>query len=141
MGLHVEYCAEWGLSEADMAAVPEDLATTAYSRYVLDCGSRGDLLDLLVALAPCVVGYAEIGRLIEEDSATRFDGNPYAHWIAMYAGDDYRRVARDAVDQLDGLYARFGGEARIKALSAIFTQATRLEIAFWDMGLSAGQTG
>jgi thiaminase/transcriptional activator TenA len=44
MDLHVKFCAGWGLSPG----------------YVLDAGMRGDLLTLRVALAPCVVGYAEI---------------------------------------------------------------------------------
>ena len=57
----------------------------------------------------------------------------------MYASDDYLRVARDAVDQLDRLAERLGGEARFAKLSRIFTQATRLEIAFWDMGWAAGE--
>ncbi len=52
MKLHVAYCAGWGLSEADMAAEPEAQATMAYTRYVLEKGLAGDLLDLQVALAP-----------------------------------------------------------------------------------------
>ena len=139
MDLHVEFCAEWGLSEDDMAGVPEDMATTAYTRYVLDCGMRGDALDLMAALVPCVVGYAEIGRALDEDPATRRAGNAYVRWIAMYASDDYLRVARDAVDQLDRLAERLGGAARFATLSRIFTQATRLEVAFWDMGWAAGE--
>jgi len=139
MDLHVEFCAEWGLAEDDMAGVPEATATTAYTRYVLDCGMRGDALDLMAALAPCVVGYAEIGRALDDDPATRRDGNPYSRWIDMYASDDYWRMARDAVDQLDRLAERLGGAARFAKLSQIFTQATRLEVAFWDMGWAAGE--
>ena len=59
--LHVSHCAGWGLDEAGMAAEPEALETVAYTRFVLDCGAAGDLLDLYAALAPCVLGYAEIG--------------------------------------------------------------------------------
>src|ERR1700732_2719498 len=54
IGLHVEYCRGWGLSEAAMAAEPEALQTIAYTRFVLDRGLAGDRLDLEVALAPCV---------------------------------------------------------------------------------------
>ena len=53
--LHVRLCARWGLSRADIAAAHEHQATVAYTRFVLDCGAAGDLLDLHVALAPCVV--------------------------------------------------------------------------------------
>jgi hypothetical protein len=44
-----------------MAAQPEAPETVNYTRYVLDIGHSGDALDLLVALMPCVAGYAEIG--------------------------------------------------------------------------------
>ena len=62
MDLHVRLCGRWGLSPQDIEAAPEHQATIAYTRFVLDCGAAGDLLDLHVALAPCVIGYAEIGR-------------------------------------------------------------------------------
>lgn len=62
LGLHVGFCQEWGISEQELAELPEARATLAYTRYVLDTGNRGDLLDLHVALAPCLVGYGEIAN-------------------------------------------------------------------------------
>ena len=135
MSLHVQYCAGWGLSEADMEALPEDLPTVAYTRFVLDRGVAGDLLDLQVALAPCVVGYAEVGRWLADDPATKRAGNPYGDWIDMYAGADYQRVAQGAIGMLDRLIARRGGDGRVAGLTETFRQATRLEAAFWQMGL------
>ena len=133
--LHVSYCAGWGLSQADMAALPEDPACVAYTRFVLDCGNAGDLLDLQVALAPCVVGYGEIGRRLAADPATKTDGNPYADWIAMYAGAEYQAVVTAARAHLDDLAVRRGGAARFDALADTFRAATRLEVGFWQMGL------
>ena len=49
------------IQRIDMEAAPEDLACMAYTRFVLERGMSGDLLDLHIALAPCIVGYAEIG--------------------------------------------------------------------------------
>ena len=60
MNLHVKLCAGWGLSSRDLEQAPPASEMLAYTRYVLDAGMRGDLLTLSVALAPCVVGYAEI---------------------------------------------------------------------------------
>jgi len=137
VALHVGYCRDWGLDAAAITAVPEDLPTTAYTRYVLDCGLGGDLLDLLVALAPCVVGYAEIGLTLAATPNALADTNRYRSWIEMYAGAEYQDVARQAVAQLDRVGARRGGEARFAALSRTFAQATRLEVAFWQMGLDA----
>ena len=137
IGLHIEYCRGWGLTETRMAAEPEAMETIAYTRFVLDRGLAGDRLDLEVALAPCMIGYAEIARERMADSATRTQANPYREWLEMYAGDDYQGLARDCVAALDEQFARRGGEGRLPALAACFATATRLEADFWVMGLAA----
>ena len=134
MGLHIKYCAGWGLTEADMKAVPEARQTMAYTRYVLERGMAGDLLDLSVALAPCVLGYGEIGHRLMGAGAARQD-NPYRTWIEAYGGADYRRIVAMAGAQLDRLHARRGGAARRANLVETFRAATRLEADFWQMGL------
>ena len=141
MGLHIRTCAEWGLSEADLQALPEATANMAYTRFVLERGLAGDLLDLLVALAPCVVGYGEIGSALKARAGASLANNPYRDWIETYSGADYQQVAQAAVSQLDRVAAkRLGGEpernGRWPSLAATFGNATRLEIGFWDMGLS-----
>ena len=138
MALHVAYSAAWGLDEATMEALPEATATMAYTRYVLEKGAQGDLLDLYVALAPCVMGYGEIGARLAADPATRQDGNPYASWIDMYAGDEYQGVARAHGAVLDRLWHSRAGGGRLASLQRTFEQATRLEADFWQMGLDAG---
>jgi thiaminase/transcriptional activator TenA len=120
-----------------MAAQPEALETVAYTRFVLDRGLAGDRLDLEVALAPCVIGYAEIARDRIADPATRHDGNPYREWLLMYAGDEYQQLAHEAAAALDQQFSLRGGEGRIPALAANFTAASRLEADFWQMGLNA----
>ena len=65
LDLHIGYCREWDITEDDLARLPEARATLAYTRYVLDTGSRGDLLDLHVALAPCLIGYGEIANWLD----------------------------------------------------------------------------
>ncbi|MEW6255756.1 MAG: TenA family protein [Pseudomonadota bacterium] len=132
--LHVRLCARWGLSRADISAAHEHQATVAYTRFVLDCGAAGDLLDLHVALAPCVVGYAEIGQAL---AATIGDltSHPYRDWIGEYAGEGYQDVARAARSHLDALAARAMTEARFRDLSDLFAAASRLEADFWQMGL------
>ena len=134
MPLHVTYCAEWGLTEAQMQAEPEDLETMAYTRFVLERGLAGDRLDLDVALIPCVVGYAEVVERLLADPQTRRAGNPYGAWLDAYASPEYRAVAANAIANLDRLFAARGGEARYASLLAHFTAASRLEAAFWEMG-------
>ncbi|MEO0752152.1 MAG: TenA family protein, partial [Pseudomonadota bacterium] len=66
IALHIKICADAGIDEATLFATEERAENLAYTRYVLDAGHSGDLLDLLAALAPCVMGYGEIGRALAE---------------------------------------------------------------------------
>src|SRR5437762_13985668 len=137
IGLHIDYCRGWGLSEAAMANEPEAVATTAYTRFVLDRGLAGDRLDLEVALAPCIVGYAVIAAERIGDPTSRLEGNPYREWLEMYAGPDYQELAREAAAALDEQFARRGGEGRFAALAGTFAAAARLEADFWQVGMEA----
>lgn len=138
--LHLAYCASWGLQEADIAAQPEAPETMNYTRYVLDTGHRGDALDLLAALLPCVAGYAEIGLGLLNSPETRLDNNPYASWILNYGDPQYLAGVRAAMALLETTGQQRGAQSRMPELSTIFTTATRLESAFWQMGLNAVDT-
>ena len=135
LDLHVSYCKEWGISEQELADLPEARATLAYTRYVLDTGNRGDLLDLHVALSPCMVGYGEIANWLKSRAETiRGENNPYDAWIAMYESDEFQEAMRAEISWLNERLADVS-PARFKELTRIFSDATRLEIDFWEMGL------
>jgi thiaminase/transcriptional activator TenA len=137
-GVHLKYCADWGLDEADIIATPEAPETTAYTRFVLERGMAGDLLDLHVALSPCAVGYAEIGRLIVDEIGPTAN-NPYQDWIDVYSGDEFGDGAASQVAMLDRQLALRGGPGRFDGLVETFRTATRLERDFWQMGLNAAE--
>lgn len=133
--LHVRLCGRWGLSPAALEAAPEHQATVAYTRFVLDCGAAGDLLDLHVALAPCVIGYAEIGRKLAPGGVDALGDHPFREWIGEYAGDGYQGVADAARRHLNDLAARSMTDRRFAELATLFGKASRLEADFWQMGL------
>ncbi|MEO8668920.1 MAG: thiaminase II [Bauldia sp.] len=133
--LHVRIAERWGKAPGDLEAATEARATIAYTRFVLDTGMRGDLLDLLTALSPCVIGYAEIGTTLGASAGGRAADNPYREWITEYAGEAYQTLASDARAELQRLADAAMTEARYPKLLAIFRQATRLETDFWQMGL------
>ncbi|MFP2770892.1 thiaminase II [Oceanisphaera sp. KMM 10153] len=136
LGLHIDYCRQWGISEQELAELPEARATLAYTRYVLDTGNRGDLLDLHVALAPCLVGYADLARwLVDQPGTIRGEKNPYEAWLAMYESAEFQAAAQAEVEWLNERLADVS-PTRFKQLSRIFNDATRLEIDFWEMGLN-----
>ena len=131
MNLHVKLCTGWGLSLHDLETAPPTSETLAYTRYVLDSGMRGDLLTLRVALAPCVIGYAEIAARLAAQPKACAPTNPYRVWIDEYAGAPYQEVASKAREHLDRLATLYVTPARKAELLATFKEATRLETDFW----------
>jgi thiaminase (transcriptional activator TenA) len=138
MNLHVKLCANWGLSPGDLEQAPAAAETLAYTRYVLDAGMRGDLLALKVALAPCVIGYAEIATRLAARPGACAATNPYSVWINEYAGAAYQEVAAAARAHMDRLADRYATLAREAELITVFKEATRLEAGFWEMGWRVG---
>lgn len=134
LDLHIAYCKEWGISEDELATLPEARPTMAYTRYVLDAGHRGDLLDLHVALAPCIIGYAEIAQWLVKQPFTKLENNPYAPWIAMYVSDGFTSAIEAERDWLNQNLTDVS-TARFNDLARTFRDATRLEADFWQMGL------
>ena len=137
IALHIDICAKAGIDEATLFATEERQENLAYTRYVLDAGHSGDLLDLLAALAPCVMGYGEIGLALAKSGTS----DRYGEWINTYASESYQSVCKDAGALIDGAVARRlgddpGNSPRWSALQARFDTATRLEVGFWDMGLT-----
>jgi len=134
MDLHVRLCAGWSLSPKDLEQAPEKTQTIAYTRFVLDAGMSGDLLDLYVALAPCMIGYGEVGARLAGASGP---DNPYSEWINEYASDGYQELTQATIDNLDHLAVSSMTEARYPALQKLFRAGTLLEADFWQMGLDA----
>ncbi len=135
--LHIDFCKKWGLTEADMMAIPEATGTIAYTRLVLDTGQSGSLAELYAAMAPCTIGYADIGQWLANKSDTVFEGNPYREWIDIYGSDEMQEAGNNCAAQLDATMRDIPKEsAAASRIKKIFGDAVRMEIAFWKQGLS-----
>ena len=139
--LHVGICEREGISEQSLLEATEASENVAYSRYIMDAGFSGDLLDLLAALAPCVFGYAEIGAKLNDCTNTP---DLYREWIDTYAAADYtgacHAVAR-LIEQV--VLAKLGTDPqsspRWPSLCRRFNTVTQLEVDFWAMGIRLGK--
>ena len=137
MQLHIGTCEAAGISQEELFATPERAENLAYTRFVLEAGYSGDLLDLLAALAPCVMGYGEIGSRLASEATSE----TYRDWINTYAGEDYQGACKAAGELLDSaLTRRLGADIeaspRWDRLCQTFRTATELEVNFWQMGLT-----
>ena len=137
MELHISLCEKYGISKFDLENTDEENENIAYTRYVLELGYSGDFLDLLSALAPCVLGYGEIGINLK-------DSNPkismYRKWIETYSSSEYQNVCFNVGKLIDKSFQLRLGENytntyKWKKANQIFKKATSLEVDFWNMAL------
>ncbi len=137
MQLHIGICEAEGISGEELFATRERAENLAYTRFVLEAGYSGDLLDLLAALAPCVMGYGEIGARLASEATS----DTYRDWINTYASPDYQAACLAVGEMLDvALTWRIGADfetsPRWQRLCQTFRTATELEVNFWQMGLT-----
>ena len=110
MSLHVGFSERFGVSQEQLENTKEAQANLAYTRFVLDKGLAGDLLDLYVALMPCVVGYAEIGNRLSLEYDSVLADNPYREWIEMYSSEEYQTLAIKSISVLERICRERGGD-------------------------------
>ncbi len=58
MSLHRAYAAEFGISEAALAAEQKAPTTQAYTDFLLRVAALGDFAELVAALLPCIWGFS-----------------------------------------------------------------------------------
>ena len=99
----IKYCETFGITLSELQNLPESSACAAYARYVIDVGTQGDILDLYMAVASCLIGYGEVGlwlaKAVERGDAV-MQGNPYARWMQDYAGDDFQGAVNKGIGEL-----------------------------------------
>jgi len=136
--LHVKYCESWGISLEELEKTKEASANMAYTRFCIERGLSGDILDLKVALFACLIGYGEIGVRLVNDPNTKKENNPFYKWAENYAADLYQSSVTTGIAELEELakeYIKPGDTKRITELCEVFRQACRLEANFFEMGL------
>ena len=137
MELHITLCANYGISKSDLENADEENANIAYTRYVLELGYSGDFLDLLSSLAPCVLGYGEIGLNCQNSNPKTL---MYKKWIETYSSIEYQDVCKNVSGLIDQAFllrlgTNFENTYKWKKVNQIFKKATLLEVDFWNMAI------
>ncbi|KAF7323370.1 hypothetical protein HMN09_00117900 [Mycena chlorophos] len=138
---HRALCASFGVSPEELESTEECIETTAYGCFLTDMGLQGDTTKLLITVLACLLGYGEVGLWLKSTcDASTLESNPYRRWIEDYSGAGYQGSVRLGLELIESVAAADPpSPARLQEWCAIWDQCTRLESAFWDMGLKAGE--
>ncbi|QLD87796.1 thiaminase II [Natronomonas salina] len=129
MDLHREYAAEFGISEAELETTAPSPTTQGYTDFLVRTASHGSFGDLVAALLPCMWGFNEVGRRLDERG--RPDDERYAEWIATYAGEEFTELTEWCIGLLDDVAADAAPRTRDRYRD-LFTTSMRYEYRFWD---------
>ena len=129
--LHINYCKRFNLSKNKVLRTKEKKANQNYTSYVMNIGLNKSLLELFIALSPCIIGYGEIGYNLSKNK--NWKKSKYSSWIRMYASKEYQTLAKSNIRYLDQLNER--EKIRFNTMLKVFKKASVLESEFWQMSL------
>ena len=132
IGMYLDFCHQWNIPLEHVENAPESAATIAYSRYILDAAMSGSLTELYAAIAPCLMGYGEIGKRIKEQGF--ITGNPYQTWIDVFSSDAFEAITAQNEAQVDALLSQ-ASPTQTDKLQQLFNTAARMEVNFWQQAL------
>ena len=130
MALHVSFCEDFGISEAELLATQPSPTTQAYTRFLLQVAYRGSVGEISSAILPCMWGYSEIGQMLY-DRGVPEDAPLYVRWIEMYNSQEFADLAawvRGFLDQI----AEDCGNDELDRMRDAFVTGSRYEYMFWD---------
>ena len=129
--LHINYCKRFNLSKNKVLRTKEKKANQNYTSYVMNIGLNKSLLELFIALSPCIIGYGEIGYNLSKKR--NWKKSKYSSWIKMYASKEYQTLAKSNIRYLDQLNER--EKIQFNTMLKVFKKASVLESEFWQMSL------
>ena len=132
IAMYLDFCRQWNIPLDEVENAAESAVTIAYSRYILDAAMSGSLAELYAAIAPCLMGYGEIGKHIKEQGF--ITGNPYQPWINVFSSDDFQAITAQNEAQINMLLAD-ASPAQANKFQQLFNTAARMEVNFWQQAL------
>jgi thiaminase (transcriptional activator TenA) len=131
MQLHRDYCRRLGIAKADLEAAAPAPITHAYTRHLLTVAYSGSIADIVAAVLPCQLGYAEIGTALAGEGRSGTD-TTYAEWIRTYSSPEFIAGAERLSSRLDDLTAGWSTR-ELAPLETHFLTSSRYEYLFWEM--------
>ena len=127
--LHTSYCKKWKISLNTLSNIKVERANSAYTDHILRVGKNGNNLDIFTGLAPCIIGYGEIGFKLSK--IKNWKKSKYSSWIKMYSSKEYQQIAKDNINYLNILFKN-NKDKNLSKLKKNFKKSTILEKNFWE---------
>jgi thiaminase/transcriptional activator TenA len=123
-------CVSLGISLEELAGTEPGLVTIAYPSFMMRTCYDGNLDDIVAAMLPCEMGYAELGLELRKSGLP--DDPYYRGWIERYSSPEYLETANEFKERLDQS-ARIASPDQKRRWHSLYQTALRFEVLFFEM--------
>ena len=132
--LHIGYCEKLDITLPDLQNTQPAPAMESYTNFLVKIAYEGEFAEIIAALLPCMLTYAEIGLELKQNNIENNDPL-YNEWIEMYSDPEFVDLAhwlRDLVNTV----ASHSSQSQIKKMKKAYIDSCRFELDFWTMSLN-----
>ena len=132
--LHIVYCEKLEITLTDLQNTQPAPAMESYTNFLVKIAYEGEFAEIIAALLPCMLTYAEIGLELKQNNIENNDPL-YNEWIEMYSDSEFVNLAhwlRDLVNTT----ASNSSHLQIKKMKKAYIDSCRFELDFWTMSLN-----
>ena len=124
----LNYLKDDGLTDEDVEKIPMKKACRSYTSFLVESAEKEDFAGILMAVMPCMLGYEYVFRKTKERHPEVMDGY-FGPLVSDYTASWYYDCCREWTEYCN----KFITDENEKRLSAIFREASRQELIFWQM--------
>ncbi len=124
--------APYGITDEDLEQTKPHPVNQNYIDFLEGAAKTDDLLEMLMAILPCMLGYSYVFKKIAPDAKP----SEYSDFIRDYASGDFAEMERCWCAFTDKKCKGLTAEEEAK-YAGIFKRASELELAFWNMSYEA----
>lgn len=128
--MRLNYLEQFGITDDEIELISPLPENQDYIAFLFEIAERGNSLEILISVLPCMLSYSYIFRNLVKESESRKSG--YWDFIQDYADPLYADNCRTWCDFTDQKCKNLSAEEK-KRLGSIFERASYLELAFWNM--------
>lgn len=121
----------FGLTDADIQALPLRPENLVYTRYMIDAAKAGGEAECIIAALPCMLSYGWIFQQILRRTPSVLD-TAFGALIKDYAAPSYETACRQWIASAEKACTGLSPE-RAARCREIFAACSEFELHFWEM--------
>lgn len=127
----IKYLNNFGINPLDVDKMELKKENKDYTDFMLEVAVNGDVPEILMAVLPCMLSYAYIGKEIIKNTSNVYESR-YFDMINDYTNESYINSCQHWSDFAENKCANLP-KSRKAELSNIFREASVHEMNFWNM--------